>query len=724
MARLLTYESNLMIDLSADLLLHDKVYPMSLFLTSDEKQAILSSNNRQPILTDLFWALQSRVRDRALKPGLMSPDDQVDWWRVVAEYLGDAAMVYALKPSEETAVWLRDVTLSVARRSAVDWTGSSYRTLIDAPEEAGTKGYLETTHIVWGLSMVLDLAADVLTAAEQQEVKAVLTDRGMPMCLKWVEATNHMANWYCVLTSGMAVAAAVLNDEHYLAKSREHLEGCSQVFQPDGSYSESLQYGNYAGYSLMMAHEALRRRDEADSAIVPVSNYAGYARWASYSFLYNKSLTGWGPSPKARSLNFNDSGAMFKPSGEFLLHIASRAAASHPTDAGLARWLFETAYGQHVAQGPHDQASFGLVADWGALTLPLLTHAADPISPSDAKLPELADFSCGDIIARDHFGGKTVIGFHSGKDPLYGPGHLHGDLNSLILVHNDERMLVDPGHACYRNLYHGIETGTRTHNTCTFMADNTDAVLRPMEDQIGMKTLEQSKMTRRHRNGNVPDETADRGGRQLIAAQLDDLRVMGGEASKLYGNPLTHFGRFVILCGSNVVFVVDHIQASAPVKTHWHWLLNNRDDTLDYRYIGKDRIVARRGNTGMKLFHCAEGKPSTVSFACVHDAYHCLPNHRGEGRPGSGHLLTWGDTQKRTQLTALHAIAVDRYGPVADWHLKPDETGTSMVGLAGCVDWHIQLIEQNSILISERVSGREYELLLQDSTQWTLTKKN
>jgi hypothetical protein len=696
---------------------------MSLFLSSFEKHAILSSANRDPLLTDLFWALLGRVRDRAAKPGLMSPEDQVDWWRVVAEYLADAAMVQALKPSEETAIWLRDVTLSVARRTAVDWTGAPYRTLIDAPGEAGRKGYLETTHILWGLSMALDLAPDVLTEAEQQEVRQVMTERGLPMCLNWIERSDHMANWYCVLTSGMTVAAAVLNNEDYLAKSREHLAGCVQVFQPDGTYSESLQYGNYAAYSLMMAHEALRRRDEADSNVVPVSNYAGYARWASYSFLYNKALTGWGPAVKARSLNFNDSGAVFKPSAEVLLHIASRAAQSHPTDAGLARWLFETAYGQFPAQGPHDQATFGLVTDWGAMALPLYTTAAASLSPQDAKLPELADFSCGDIIARDSFGGKTVIGFHTNKDPLYGPGHLHGDLNSFILVHNDERMLVDPGHACYRNLYHAIETSTRTHNTCTFIADNADMTLRPMEDQIGMRTLEQSNMTRRHRQGAKPCAAADRGGRQLIAQQLDDVRVMGGEVAKLYGNPLTHFGRFVILCGSNAVFVVDHIKASIPVRTHWHWLLNNRDNTLDYRYIGKDRIVARRGNTGMKLFHCAGGNPNTVAFACVHDAYHCLPDHPGEGRPGSGHLLTWRDAQKTTQRTALHTIAVDRYGPVADWHLKTDELGTSLVGAQGCVDWHIQLVQQQQIVLSERVSGRVYDLLPQASGQWTMTKR-
>jgi hypothetical protein len=697
---------------------------MSLFLTADEKKAILDSKQRDPLLTDLFWALQARVRDRAIKPGLLSPDDTIDWWRVVAEYLGDAAMVYALKPSEETAIWLRDVTLSVARRTAVDWTGPTYRTLLDAPDEAGKKGFLETTHILWGLAMVLDLAPDVLTEAEQKEVRDVMTDRGMAMCAYWVQGNDHMANWYCVLTSGMTVAAAVLNDEKYLALSREHLAACSQVFQPDGSYSESLQYGNYAGYSLMMAHEALRRRDEADSNVVPVANYAGYARWASYSFLYNKAMTGWGPAVKARSLNFNDCGAVFKPSAEFLLHIAARASESHPTEAGLARWLYETAYGQFPAQGPHDQASFGLVTDWGALTLPLATYAVKPLSPIDAKLPELADFSCGDIIARDQFGGKTVLGFHTGKDPLYGPGHLHGDLNSFILVHNDERLLVDPGHACYRNLYHHIETSTKTHNTCSFMAEMVDVTKQPMENQGSIRMLEQHNMTRRFRKGTTPCDPAPRGGKQLIAAQIDDVRVMGGEVSKLYGNPLTHFGRFVILCGANVVFVVDHIKADSPVRTQWHWLLNNRDGTLDYRYVGKDRVVARRGNAGMKLFNCSGGLPSTVQFACVHDAYHCLPDHPGEGHSGSGHLLTWRDHTMRKQLTSLHAIAVDRYGPVADWHIKTDENGTSTTGLAGCVDWHIKLDEQQQAIdLSETVSGRQYALRPDASGRWTIVKK-
>lgn len=698
---------------------------MSLFLTTQEKQAVLTTRKNDPLLNDLFWALHSRVRLRTCKPGLMSPDDQTDWWRVVAEYLMDAAMAQALKPSDETAMWLRDVTLSIARRTAVDWTGSAYRTLVDG-DQAGSKGFLETAHIVWGLSFVLDLAPDVLTEAEQAEVKTVLTERGMPMCLEYINKNNAMANWYCVLTAGLTVAAAVLDDQPMLAKAREHGVNCVKVFQPDGSYSESLQYGNYAGFCLMLSHEALRRHDEADHKYVPVENYAGYARWASCSFLYNKSLTGWGPSPKARSLNFNDSGAMFKPSAEFLLHIASRASESMPTDAGLARWLFETAYGKNPAQGPHDQATFGLVTDWGALTLPLYTHTskADALSPADAKLSELVDFSVGDIIARDAYDGKTVVGFHANKDPLYGPGHLHGDLNSLILVHNQERLLVDPGHSCYRNLYHAVEVSTQTHNTCTFTVGNIDAAGKPMEEQFSQRKLDQSTSARRYRKDTQACDPVDRGGKQLIAAQIDDVRVMGGEASKLYGKPLTHFGRIVILCGSHVVFVVDHIKADVPVRTHWHWLLNNRDDTLDYRFVGQDRIVARRGNAGMKLFNCADASPSNAAFACVHDAYNCLPDHRGEGRPGSGQLITWNDSELTTQRTALHAIVVDDYGPVAEWHLKNDATGHSLEGSNGSVDWHIQTLEQSQIILTERVSNRQYNIAVDASGKWQISKQD
>jgi hypothetical protein len=78
----------------------------------------------------------------------------------------------------------------------------------------------------------------------------------------------------------------------------------------------------------------------------------------------------------------------------------------------------------------------------------------------------------------------------------------------------------------------------------------------------------------------------------------------------------------------------------------------------------------------------------------------------------------------RKQLTSLHAIAVDRYGPVADWHIKTDENGTSTTGLAGCVDWHIKLDEQQQAIdLSETVSGRQYALRPDASGRWTIVKK-
>lgn len=76
----------------------------------------------------------------------------------------------------------------------------------------------------------------------------------------------------------------------------------------------------------------------------------------------------------------------------------------------------------------------------------------------------------------------------------------------------------------------------------------------------------------------------------------------------------------------------------------------------------------------MKLFHLGAGKPATPAYAFVHDAYHPLPAGQGEGRPGSGILLTWSEPSAaaRQKRTVVHAIAMDAYGQVAGWHLRED----------------------------------------------------
>ena len=682
---------------------------MPLFLSDAERQT-LAAGQRDPFVTDLLWALTRRASIRAAKPGLMSPQDTVDWWRVVAEYLTDAAMAHALKPAPHLAVWLRDVTLSITRRPVADWVGPEYRQHLPGGEDVQL-GHLETAHLCWALAVVLDLAPEVLQPKERDEVEQVLRHRGMPMCLRWLENKTKLANWRLVLLAGLTVPAVVLDDRSMIERAIRELPMAMECFQPDGSYTESLQYGNYALLCATLSLEALRRRDEKWANLVPVSRYGGYARWAAYSHLYMKPLSGrYGIRPRA--FNFNDSAAMFRPSAEVLLHIAARGKSTMPTEAGLARWLFETTYANQPAQGPFDQASFGLVNHFGVLTLPLYAQAAKPLTPAQADLPTMQAFSCGDVIVRDAWDGRTALGFHGGGDALHGPGHLHGDLNSFILVHNQERLLADPGHCCYRNLIHEFDVATSSHNTCTFRY-RRESLTAPPSGSHGTDHLAQRIDFDRHLSNGQPTAPLDRGGRLLLAAQHGPVYAIVSEVARAYGHPLTSFTRICLLCGPHVLFVIDRIESQIPVTTTWHWLLNNRDDQLDLKWIGDDRLVARRGNAGMKLFNLSGSRRESIRYAYLHDAYHCLPNHPGEGRPGSGVLVRWSEKQARAQRQALHAMIMDGYGSVADWHLQQEDVHTTVVtGWKGSPCWRLKL-DPDSPTIQIKESQSQLRLTVQ-----------
>ncbi len=683
---------------------------MPLFLTESERALIRAEQGRAP-LNRYFWALHNRASKRAEQPGLRDVDATPEWWHYLAEYLTDAAMACALKPTEQLGAWVRDVTLSVARRPVDDWVGPWFRNHAEPKT-----GHLETAHVAWSIAVALDLCADVFTATEQDELRASLAERAIPMCRRWLQRNTHLANWRCVLSAGLTVAAAVLDDGAALDEARDEFLLNVETFQPDGSNAESLQYGNYAAYTCMLSCEALLRRGRQ----VSPARYAGYARWAAHSLLFCKPLSGWGAGPRPRSANFNDCGALTAPSPDLLLHLAARAQDSHPTEAALARWLVDTVYEPTVGQGPQDRATFGFVNRFGFLTLPLLPQACEGQSPAALHEPTVAGFSCGDVLARDGWRGRTVLAVHGGGEPLYGPGHLHGDLNSFILVHNRERLLVDPGHSCYRGLLHDVEMGTLTHNTCTFeLSREAAAGLGLQEALLRPGMMEQSRSARRDIVNGQPGPPADRGARRLLAAQLGDVIAIGSEAAALYRAPLTRFARFWILCGSHVLFVIDRIAADAPVACRWNWLLNNRDGELDLKMVPPDRLVARRGDAGLKLFHLAGGTLGTMHYAHVHDAYHPLPNQLGEGRSGSGLLVNWM-ARPATALVGVHAVAMDDYGSIAGWHLK-DEAGDPVMEAPGQVAaWRLSL-RDDGFGVTETVSGAAWQIG-EEAGSWRLSR--
>lgn len=683
---------------------------MPLFLSERERAAINECRTQDP-LSSLYWALVNRVEKRAATPGLVDGGTTVHWWHCASEYLTDAAMVYALKPSDALRSWLRSCTLEIVRRPLADWIGPPFRNQKARPPV----GHLETAHLTWSVAIVLDLAGDLFNGAEQEEIRSALREKGIALCQRWLDKTKYLNNWRCVLNAGIATAAVVLEDTEVLQTVIEAFERDLNVFQADGSYSESLQYGNYTGYCLMLTREALVRYDPPKDATLGLAPYAKKPRWDVASLFYKKPLQGWGSHLRPRSANFNDSAAMYRASGDFLLHVATRAKTKYPTEAGLARWLFDTLYLPSFEQGPHDQASFGFINDFGFLTLPLFAQACAPISPEEAKLPLADAFSCGDILVRDAWasqGGRTVLAIHAADQGLHAPGHLHGDLNSFILVHNNERLLVDPGHSCYRGLIHGVETSSRTHNTCTFTEDG--------------KTIEQSKWARRLYDPETKQAgpVVTRGGERLLFARDGDVTVVASEVAALYGDPIREFTRFWFQCGSHALFVVDHIIADRPVRTHWNWLLNNRDDGLDLKLVKPDRFVARRANAGMKLFHLGGHNLQGPVAAYVHDAYHPLPNQLGEGKSNSGQLVTWSEHEAACARTVTHAICLDSYGPIAGWHLRADETGTALEGPSATVNWKLSgAPDADGFTLSETVSQTTYTIS-QHEGNWQLNRQS
>ena len=679
---------------------------MAIFLTDADRDAIKAVHRTSPFV-DVYWAFLRRAQRRAEEPGLRHASDTVAWWHCVAEHLTCGSMAWAIKPDDTLATWVRSNTLTVVRRPVSDWVGPDFRDHdADLPV-----GHLETAHLCWAVAAALDLAGDVFTPTERDEIAAALRDKGLVLCQRWLAGRTRFNNWRAILNSGVAMAAAVLDDRDALQQAAAHFTELSGLWQDDGSYGESLQYGNYAALGMTYTAEAILRRDPELGGQLDVTPYARKVRWDAASHFYTKPLggDGWGAEPRARAANFNDSAAIYAPSADVLLHIAARARQSAPTEAGLASSLFHTHYLDALSAGPTDRASFGFVNRIGFLTLPLLAVAAAPIDAATAGLTACEAFDCGDVILRDRWNGTTVVATHGGGEPLRATSHQHGDLNSGIVAHDHERLLLDPGHCTYRSLIHTFDRASFSHNTCTFTRDADNAV---MEQII--------PAARDYEHGHASPET-QRGARRLIATSIGDVRVAASDAADAYDPVIRRFARFWILCGSHALFVVDHIISREPVRTTWHWLLNNRDGGLDLKRLPPDRLVARRGNVGMKMFHLGDSTMSGPLYAHVHDAYHPLPAQVGEGRPGSGLLMQWQEKQAQTERLVAHGITMHGVGKVTGWHLRTQDNQVTLEGPAASEVWTLHLDRPDALRLVARHTGTCLDLVADTTDTWSLT---
>jgi hypothetical protein len=90
----------------------------SIFLTDTEKTRLIKAPSTSPTAS-LLTSMQARVYKRAQTPGLNDPSTTTEWWHHVAEYITDAALIHAVRPSVEADEWLRAAIMDIVRRSVL-----------------------------------------------------------------------------------------------------------------------------------------------------------------------------------------------------------------------------------------------------------------------------------------------------------------------------------------------------------------------------------------------------------------------------------------------------------------------------------------------------------------------------------------------------------------------------------------------------------------------------
>ncbi|MFP4358957.1 MAG: heparinase II/III family protein, partial [Puniceicoccaceae bacterium] len=436
----------------------------SLFLSAQEKEVLKHGLHIGEPLNTVFWPLERRARRICEEPGWSHRGTTVQWWHAIADYTMAVAGTHALRPSHQKAAWLRETAMAIARRPEQEWVGPAFR----SHDPAEPVGNLETAHLTWAVAFALDLTPEVFTDAERDELLECLREKSLPLCRRWFEQRNGQNNRGMILLAGLTLSGAILQDGETLRWCADEYRRRLKLFQDDGSYGEGLQYASYAAYGLILTGEALRRADPERFSDLTLEPIARTPRWWAHALLYSKPLQGWGALPLPRSANFNDSAAVFRPHGDVLIHIAAHAGRTHPKEAGLARWLFDHLHADVPPGTEISSGTFGFFNEANFLSLLLYPRAVAPLSPEEADLSTLQSFDCGETYVRGGWQGRTILAIKGETEPLRAKTHRHRDSGSFILAHNRERILLDPGHGCYRSALRELDLRTDFHNTCTF----------------------------------------------------------------------------------------------------------------------------------------------------------------------------------------------------------------------------------------------------------------
>lgn len=632
---------------------------MSIILTDKRKEKMLEQIKTDKRFAQLWNDYCKRVAEYTQTSELAPMYDRTKWWHYVWERVGDAAFVYAMNGDVKAGAYVHDCVMDMClKKKADDWIGPWFRfkTISDPPV-----GKLETAHITCAVVAAYDMCPDLFNDEEKAVIVELLKTRSLPWCKRFNADKSGISNWRMVLLNGFVNAACIVGDEDDIEFAVDFFNFLVQGYNKD-SYGESVQYSNYASLNLIYAYEILTSYKPELAHRLDTSFEADMMKWYAASHMYMKPMNdpAWGDKAYPRTLNFGDSAAIFRPSGDVLMHVAKRFADTRKDDAGLAMWLFETTYKEDL--GPYDSSTFGFVNQYHyhSFINYVSTDEVKPLSPKEAGMPLINTFETGTIAYRDNWDNpKLILGIQGGYVPNNATGHRHLDQNSFILSYNNERMFVDPGHCCYRLYSWRFSKLDDSHNTWTFEKENGEIIHQtPVSKCIVSEDGPMPSMNKLER-----------------CEKIDDLFICQSDCAKAYGDDIEKAQRTWLVLGDNMLFIVDRIKSKVPVKPIGHFILNNRGNGLtDDRVFYKKRIVFRRNGIGMKFFPLdVQGYDvnMVMDWGFVHDCYHPEPNRLGQGKEGSGLIYNFMPSGYTTEHTAVYGIVFDTDKNIGHWH-TPD----------------------------------------------------
>ena len=639
---------------------------MKLFLTEQRRQELLTQLETDTRLKQLWQDYCSRVADYTKTGKLENLYSSTTWWFYAWERIADAAFVAAMTGDETAKNYVHSCVMEIClNKSYKDWIGAwiRRRSSIFEPNKGQPIATLETAHISCAMAAAYDLCPELFSNEEKEIILDRLRSRVLPWSKRYLTSLNfHFRNWQMAILNGYITAACLLDDKEAIDWAVQYFNLCTQAFNTD-SYGETVQYSHYCLFVLTHAYEILLAYDSSLADKLDTSFAPNMIRWYASSYMYNKPLNNyeWGPHSYARVINFGDCSAIFRPSGDVLMHIIKHHGKQRPTEAGLARWLFETNFQED--HGPYDLSTYGLYNSYHYNTFVnyVSTDEVPPLTPAEAGLPLLDHFDAGNIFYRDNWEQPEIIlGIQGGYQPMRATAHRHQDQNSFVLAYKKERIFLDPGHTCYRLRSWDFARSDVSHNTWTFEKSNGEILHQTRVLSSFLWEDVEREFDPRHEDRKT--------GMQPVMNHLkrmektDKLLIVQSDCAEAYGNPITTALRTWLLLGTDTMFVVDRFLSEEPILPVTHFVLNNRPDIVSQVDVSPNNdLLFRRNGVGMKLLPITlDNNPliMTRDNGYAHDCYHPEPNRRGQGREGSALIYNYKPTEPVLEYTGAYAIAL------------------------------------------------------------------